>query len=378
MGKNVTCPSHEDEGHCSANITMDQSIGDEKTWASECAKGIIGTSAIEPLTFNYFVSDGDSRAFDGVKQVQMERLPTGKMEHFRDTRHMSKNQRTLIKNATFSAEMIPHRRKDIREKLQNRFALEVSQRCAAEFNVCFKKFGNDVDTMVELLSKTTSAIMECYKGNCALCVDDSFVCRGNKWNSWEKSCLPSGFHIKPNANDECILKKCIEYRIGEKGIKMTRRNLNSQKVEACNRCYSASDPKITTRSRNFPGRIHSAAHKLNHGIASSTVMKLEHVSAPLAPGSKVVHQLHKTEVANRRRRLYNLSDKAKSQRIKKKKTLFGLYDQKNEKVGYVSGMLDSNYTVTDFTCSMNKYKSKCKTVDCTLKMTKTLHNYAKN
>ena len=100
MGENIVCPDHE--GHCSANISMDNTIGDERTCAIECAADIVGphVPVSEQLTFSGVVTDGDSRAYDGIRWAQGDRSNV-KMEHFRDTRHLSNSQRLMIKRACF-------------------------------------------------------------------------------------------------------------------------------------------------------------------------------------------------------------------------------------------------------------------------------------
>ena len=124
------------------------------------------------------------------------------------------------------------------------------------------------------------------------------------------------------------------------------------------------------------GRVHSATHKLNHGIANSTVLKLEHISANLSPGSKVVYQLKKEQDNNLWRQKYNKSAKRKHQRHQKRKRLFALYDKKHEDIGYSSCMLDANYMGTEFIAAVCTHKSKCKPQDCAVNMTENLHNYA--
>ena len=67
--------------------------------------------------------------------------------------------------------------------------------------------------------------------------------------------------------DKHYLRECILYKLGPQAVSKQRFNTNTQKAEGVNRAYPATNPKCVTMVRNFEGRIHSAVHLVNNGVA---------------------------------------------------------------------------------------------------------------
>ncbi|KAK3092626.1 hypothetical protein FSP39_005115 [Pinctada imbricata] len=86
---------------------------------AECTKEVN-----EHLNVSYLTSDGDSKAFAGLKSVQK-----GHCEPLKDIRHLSLSMKRQISNAPFSSTAFSGRNKSA---LQNRFASDVKARCVAE------------------------------------------------------------------------------------------------------------------------------------------------------------------------------------------------------------------------------------------------------
>lgn len=335
-GHTVKCPDHE--GHCSANLDPYSSIGDEGEWAAEGFRNML--EGRPNLAIQYFTTDGDSRAFKGLEQVQAVLESTVKPVHLRDIRHLTESMRHAVKKADFSLKMFPGPTRDAREKQLHAFALELSRRCAAEFEACYQKFNGDTAKMNSALAQVPPALLMCYQGDCSECKDNSFVCEPPD-KMWDKSYCPE-LQIYPTKNDEKLLLECIAMRLGPQSVQKTFLNTTTQKSEAFNRALSRSNPKNITMARNFTSRIASATHLNNCGIAKSTRSKCEAVGAPLTAGTRVDTQLRKEE-----NRIQYIRDKKKSmasktRRSESRKKKYQEYSKKNEEVRYQKGLLDTD------------------------------------
>ena len=115
--------------------------------------------------------------------------------------------------------------------------------------------------------------------------------------------------------------------------------LNTQKVESGKRRIKKSLPVSQTFTRNFEGRAHSAAHRINHGPAKSIEILCRKIGAPLAAPSSVSKFL---EEDHKRYKLNKQRANCKNEKIKKAKKrdhLYKLYDSKVDEEIYVSNRL---------------------------------------
>jgi hypothetical protein len=339
-GHQVTCPHHS--GHCSANLQPTDPIGNEGSWAAEAFRDMF--ESCPHVSFNYFTTDGDSRAFVGLQQVQAE-YSTVIPEHLRDKRHLTENMRFQVKGAKFTPEMFPGRLKALRDKQQHFFALELSKRCNSEFETCYHKCDGNLENMKDAMAHVPETLILCYQGDCSRCNEHSFICGSKKPKPWTKSYLPREFQIYPTESDEKLLVKLIEIRLGEDSLSKTKLNTTTQKSEAFNRTLTRCNPKCTTYKRNFPGRAHSAAHLVNAGIAKSTITKCAAVGAPLHKGSRAFAQLNKAGRKETYLRSMMKTTKYKGRRIDSRKKLYGTYFQKMDEVEvvhYQKGLLQKS------------------------------------
>ncbi|CAC5384673.1 unnamed protein product [Mytilus coruscus] len=113
-GLKIVCPNHE--GVCTAYIAEDASIGNEGAYSSWCA-----TEVSDYLKISHITTDGDSRAFQGVKQVHGTNV-----EALRDVRHLSASMKRAITRCTFSPNLFSGTNKF---NQKNRFALDIKARC---------------------------------------------------------------------------------------------------------------------------------------------------------------------------------------------------------------------------------------------------------
>lgn len=334
IGRDVLCPNHT--GHCSANMQPEDPIGNEGSWAGEAFRQMFDTSP--DVSFKYFTTDGDSRAFVGLQQVQGEHSSVI-AEHLRDTRHLTENMRHAIKKAKFSAKMFPGHEQRTREKEQDLFALEVSRRCHAEFETCHQNLEGDFNKIKDAMIKVPETLIQCYQGDCSECNVYSFVCGSRKENPWTKNYVPNNFQIYPCSADETLLLKLIAIRLGADSLAKTRMNTSTQKSEAFNRALSRSNPKNVTFKRTFESRIHSATHLLNSGIAASTRIKCAAVGAPISTGSRVASQLKQGSVREIYIRKKKMSKQSRARRRENRKRKYEKYFHKMEEVHYKKGLL---------------------------------------
>ena len=302
----VTCPDHS--GHCSANLKQGDSIGDEGQWVSDIFSEMFKKHPT--LAIKYFTTDGDSRAFLGLQNIQGEASKV-KAQQMRDTRHLSENMRNAVKREKFSLTMFPGPTKSARDKQQASFALELSKRCTAEFETCHKKTKGDLTKMQEELDQVPETLLLCYQGDCSLCHMHSFICGSQKKTPWVKGFQQKNMEIDPTENDKKLLLACINMRLGSDILAKTHLNTSTQKSEAFNRVLSRCNPKSVTLKRNFKGRINSAAHLTNCGINQSTQSKCAAVGAPLQTGTRVVSQLQQKD-----RHVHYIRRKMKSPKYK--------------------------------------------------------------
>jgi len=333
VGIQVTCPHHA--GHCSANLQPLDPIGNEGAMAGEAFRDMF--ESCPKASFKYFTTDGDSRAFMGLQQVQAE-FSSVIPVHLRDTRHLTENVRFAIKATKFSPEMFAGSTKVQRVKQQEFFALDLSRRCQAEFEMCFKKLDGNLAKIKQLMIKLPDTLIQCYQGDCSQCNKYSFVCGSKQENKWIYV-LPSDFQIYPNSADENLLKKLIDIRLGEDGLTKTQLNTTTQKSEAFNRTLSRCLPKCVTFKRNFESRAHAAAHLNNSGIENSIIKKCVAIGAPISAGSRVSSQLKQVRKREVYIRMKMKSEKYKKARRATRKRLFGGYLKNMEEVHYKKGLL---------------------------------------
>ncbi|CAG2191397.1 ORC2 [Mytilus edulis] len=228
-GFKIVCPNHE--GVCTANIAEDASIGNEGAYSSWCA-----TEVSDYLKISHITTDGDSRAFQGVKQVHGTNV-----EALRDVRHLSASMKRAITRCTFSPNLFAGTNK-LNQK--NRFALDIKARCVAELNQSFNVHQGELYTVKQHMPEVIKTIVMCYKGYCgSSCKVNSYVCAGLPSNHWIKNFIPNGSTCRMTCDDEVKLENCIGILLGPNSLNLVRFLTSTQKSEAFNRALSRCNPK---------------------------------------------------------------------------------------------------------------------------------------
>ena len=95
---------HSNHG-CKKNTPTADQIGDEEKWARQAYEAMNQDNDSEeyPMRISHFTSDGDSKAVKGIQTAQGRY----RVQHLRDTQHLSKSLSTAVSNFNFSKEMKP-------------------------------------------------------------------------------------------------------------------------------------------------------------------------------------------------------------------------------------------------------------------------------
>ena len=319
------CPDHD--GICTANLALEENIGNEEAMAQECIEGILQHG----IEVGELTTDGDSAAYRAAEQL----YASGKMKcrpvHFLDTRHLSDNQRKKIKCTEFSPSFFTAATKKQKESLQARFALDLSKRCVAEFQTAMNVFSADITKVKRAMSYTTHCLVKCYQGDHRDCTKRSFVCKGTKSNNWvsRSTYMPKSFNcVTCTDSDEEKLHQCIIYRLSQAMIEKTKKNRNTQKVEAVNRSLRRSLPRNVTYPTSMEGRVHAAVHSVNNRPGSSIAKLCQKVGCSIKANTRVSRGLLRVNKDTDRSKNYNSSQKAKVQRVRKRIKMNYVYDNR--------------------------------------------------
>ncbi|KAH3773761.1 hypothetical protein DPMN_175129 [Dreissena polymorpha] len=310
-GQPVQCPNHR--GHCTANVSERESIGDKGKYNE-----VLGDLISHDIKISNFTCDGDSRAIQGVRKSHGHNVG-----HLRDLRHLGNSLKRELNKAPFSKGMLKgHSKCNIR----SRFALSVKARCIAELKAARKKLQGDIITLKKVMVNVISTIILCFNGYCGTsCAKYSYVCAGT--NRQAKKFMPHNVKVKMVDSDQHVLRKCLEMVLGPAALDATKLLTTTQKCEAANRSYQAVNPKSVTFSRNCVGRIHGQVYKLNNGYANSVIAKTMELHANLTQGSKVIKQLAYEDRNDLNRKRTSATIKARALRARTRNYRYKLHEE---------------------------------------------------
>lgn len=322
-------------GVCSVTYAEEWAIGDEKAHAAAAYEQMEGDTQISHMT-----TDGDSKAVQGVQERQEKNI-----EHLRDTRHLGSSLKKAVTNSSFSKTLFGKRTVKQYERVKREFANNVQRRVAAEFDKAHKKSNGDTELLISELSYTIDCIIACYFTECGtLCKKYSKVCSGSKRRHWNHSsylAFTANNELSASSSDTELLRKALAIRLSRPAVLSQYLNTNTQASEAINRAYSRANPKIVTRSRNAEGRTHGVATIINQGIFKATLIQCEAAGAPLNKKTSVAKALKSEARAVKKRRRYDKTIKAKTQRGKSRQHKYKIYNEKLERETYEKNLLDT-------------------------------------
>ena len=155
-----------------------------------------------------------------------------------------------------------------------------------------------------------------------------------------KNFLPRACTIKMTATDESLLEDCLNVFLAPAVVTKMRFLTNTQAVESFNRTLNRVNPKDVTHSRNFDGRVHTAAMMKNNGFAGSTILRTKRLGVKLTSGSHVIKYLRKREREDEyhRRRKQSLFYKQRRSALRFRK--YRLHENKNFQQFYCKDLAD--------------------------------------
>lgn len=323
------------ECKCTQNLQMTESIGNEE----KSAKDGFQTLYNEGIEIRHLTTDPDSSSFRAAEVVAREFNAETSPKSLLDTRHFSDNQRKFIRNNNNMLNLMPGGTVKERSGLLNQFALDLSQRCTAEYESALTKCNGDTAKFKNKLSHTVDAMILCYQNKHCICRTKSFVCAGrdNPWVNNSKY-LPKNFKLNLTLKEQTELRKCINYRLAPQELERTKLGTNTQKSECVNKVIRRSLPRSINFSKNFPGRANSAVSAANHGPADSVKALCLSVGSPITC-SKVENQLKGEQKIYENNKRYKKTNKYKQSRREKIRKKFELYAKHQETVKYKKGML---------------------------------------
>lgn len=328
--KYALCPNHP--GKCTATLPEDGIIGDEEKLAADC----VGQINEDRLNIRYFTADGDSKAFHGIQRAQ-----SGTVEYLRDIRHMANSLKRAIVNKPFSATMFLNCTAPQQQTLKRRFASDVRARCISELYSALEHHNGNINKAKLAMPNVCEAIIMCYKGYCGDCCQKySFTCKGLTNDRWLRNYMPRKCSIRMNAYDESLLEECLHIFLSPQVIPKMRFLTNTQATEAFNRRLNRVNPKDVTLSRNYLGRVHTAALMKNHGFSGCTVLRCSRLGATLAAGSRVIKYLHRRQRKDNYDKARQNSQKYKQRRSELKFRKYRLHENKNFASYYSKDLAD--------------------------------------
>ena len=272
---------------CTATRPPHFNMGDEKEGGVQSAAKLLNCR--EPMLVDRVTTDADGCLAQGINSVMRER--TGKdVESLLDPSHLNRSLCAAVSRANFSKDMFPGNTARERNKVQDRFADDISHRVQAEAHQISLKCGSDTARVKRLAAKAVAAIPNCYMGDHGKCRTHSQVCHGKYKYPYLSRYVRGRFSL--TTKDEELLKILLKTRIGDEAIERTKYSTSTQKSESMNHAYSMTNPKGTlTFSRNGAPRDHSAIHLVNNQHANSIIKKCEAAGCPISAGSPAARAL---------------------------------------------------------------------------------------
>ena len=294
------------------------------------------------------VTDGDSGAHRAGDTLYNAGVLATRPIRAHDPNHNARRLKPRVKNANFSAAAFPTAGlRSAKQELQRRLSQDLPFRCSWEHKKAYAHFCGDRRRIKRRMSYVVDCLVRCYQGNHSLCRRTSFVCRPHYRWATHSPYIKKDFVMHLNEEDEKTFRALCNYRIGKINLDFMATLQSTQKCEAVNRGLSACNSKNVTFSRNYAGRMHSAAAQVNRGPGVAMYDQLSATGLRPSAGTRVVRRLLKWNRESDRRREYGRSLKYKVRRYMKKLYLFRKHNEKKEKDTYRPGMVYEEENLPD-------------------------------
>ena len=287
-GKKPLCPDHP---KCTANVRMQESIGDERKGGQICANKLL--AGPEKLLVKRVVTDSDGHFAEGICSVMSEKggIHT---EPLLCTIHLNRSLSRALSKVKLSKSAFPGKSARIKQKQQHHMADDIVHRFYAELKCALDRSGGDISKYEGQLKASVGAILPCYKGQHDLCKHHSLVCRG-KYNFPFLS-KAMRHRINLNSADRNMMNGEVLKHLTPTVLKKTCTMPSTQKAESMNSAFKVTSPKNTTTfSRNCSGRDSSAILLTNSGPGAALLHSASVANVPLAGGRLLRSQLREMQ-----------------------------------------------------------------------------------
>ena len=332
-GKKPTCPNHP---KCTANIRMQDGIGDERRGGVICAQQLL--SGAEKLSVKRVVTDSDGQFAAGVCSV-MEREAGLETEANLCVIHLNRSLARTLSNIPLSRCAFPAKSGRIRQKQQKHMADDIVHRFNAELKSALSKSG-DISNCEKQLSASVEAILPCYVGQHDQCMTKSMVCRGKY--SFPFLSKSMRHMINFNSLDRSNINAELQKRITPEMLRKTRTMSSTQKAESMNSAFHVTSPKnTTTYTRNGAARDSSAIQLTNSGPGAALLNSSSTANVPLVGGGRLRSQLK--EMQSRRDYWRRRSQQGSTSRVIHRQYKYKLYEREHKwdiESGYEKGQLE--------------------------------------
>lgn len=216
------------------------------------------------------------------------------------------------------------------KKARQRLADDLKQRCHAEHVCAVKDMCGDSQKIENKVKNIKQSLIRCYQGDHSTCRRHTYKCNGSRTRNWimtSKFIRDPNFKMNLDAEGLAIFHNSIEKRLGKDVLEKTIKLMNTQKCEATNRAISASCPKNVTYSRNHVGQVNSAVKRTNRGSGQAIMDQLGALGIPMNKKGLPAKGLRSRQNAEKRRKDYVKSPKARCRRAGYIRKMQRLYDE---------------------------------------------------
>ena len=343
-GYKISCPN----GHagCTSNVPY-LAPHSERKMAYRIAEEL----SLEDFWVRTVTTDGDTKSWLGMEDFYQTLKTTWHVERQADPYHLAVRQLNKAKSSQFSLGMFPvsSRSRDARKRAVTAFSKDIKARSSSIIQQMSEQSQGEITKFIYKLPDIRRATVECYAGNCSRCPMDSLVCSGLSEGSWWLKSVYLSTHeityLQMDENDKGLLETLLEMRLSEEAIKKVSSGTSTQKCEAFNRSTSATIRKEVNFSKNFEGRVHSAAHRINNTLGESLKEKLLFVTGtPLS--SKTLEALGQISKRSEYLKKYRTNVMYKRRRVRNRAILereYHLYreEQGHDEPEYLKGQADN-------------------------------------
>ena len=338
-GKQPHCPDHP---KCTANVRLQDSIGDEKRGGEMCADQLL--SGPEKLLVKQVVTDSDGHFAEGIRDVMKDKAGI-QTDALLCSIHLNRSLAKLLSRIKLSKSAFPGKSARIKQKQQQHMADDIVHRFNAELKTALSMTGGDISKYEKELKTSVEAILPCYIGQHDLCKKNSLVCRGKYSFPYLSKSLR--YRINLNFMDRNKLQGELLKRLTPEMLKKTCKLQSTQKAESMNSAFRVTSPKNTaTFSRNCAGRDSSAILLTNSGPGAALLHSASVAKVPLVGGRRLRSQLSEMQSRRdywRRRSKQETSHVAAAIHRRYKYRLYEKEHKWTDDSYYVKGQLEKQY-----------------------------------